>query len=149
MGFWPPIQRQPTNLLVDERRIPVSFEFASPLSNTILGDGLMPWVNSQLETRQPDEIRYIYQMSTRCQLGWFHVSSLHYRRRTRLSGALAKDAKTGNTLNGVVLKFMEPPEARVPSTKWRLYVFKNGETTNTLHIHRKSVFWIGRDKKFN
>ena len=79
--------------------------------------GLMPWVNSQLATRQPDEIRYIYQMSTRCQLGWFHVSSLHYRRRTRLSGALAKDAKTGNTLNGVVLKFMEPPEARVPSTK--------------------------------
>jgi smad nuclear-interacting protein 1 len=26
--------------------------------------------------------------------------------------------------NGTVLKYNEPPEARKPSQKWRLYVFK-------------------------
>ena len=44
-----------------------------------------------------------------------------------LSGALAKDVSTGNTHNGVVMKWSEPPEARVPEKKWRLYVFKNDE----------------------
>lgn len=44
-----------------------------------------------------------------------------------LSGALAKDAKTGNTVNGVVLKFNEPPEARMPDKRWRLYVYKEGK----------------------
>lgn len=64
-----------------------------------------------------------------------------------LSGALAEDSSTGNTLNGVVLKFTEPPEARVPTKRWRLYVFKNGETLETLHIHRNSAYLIGRERK--
>ena len=38
-----------------------------------------------------------------------------------LSGALAGDT---NTVNGVLVKYSEPPEARKPKKKWRLYVFK-------------------------
>jgi len=38
-----------------------------------------------------------------------------------LSGKLAAET---NTYNGVVLKYFEPPEARKPTKKWRLYVFK-------------------------
>lgn len=33
-------------------------------------------------------------------------------------------------LAGVTLAFTEPPEARKPSTRWRLYVFKDGEPLN-------------------
>ena len=40
-----------------------------------------------------------------------------------LSGALAKEA---NTVRGVELLHTEPPEARRPDLRWRLYVFKNG-----------------------
>ena len=46
-----------------------------------------------------------------------------------LSGALAGDEATGNVLNGVVLKFTEPADARPPPArgrKWRFYVFKVG-----------------------
>lgn len=46
-----------------------------------------------------------------------------------VSGALAKDESTGNIYNGVQLKFSEPADARTPSTKWRLYVFKEGGGT--------------------
>ena len=38
-----------------------------------------------------------------------------------LSGALTEET---NTLNGTVIKYSEPPEARKPKRKWRLYVFK-------------------------
>lgn len=41
-----------------------------------------------------------------------------------LSGALAAEANT--TVKGVVLVHAEPPEARKPGLRWRLYVFKNG-----------------------
>ena len=38
-----------------------------------------------------------------------------------LSGALTADT---NTVNGTVVKYSEPTEARKPKKKWRLYVFK-------------------------
>ena len=38
-----------------------------------------------------------------------------------LSGKLAEDA---NSVKGVEVKYTEPPEARVPKVKWRLYPFK-------------------------
>ncbi|XP_069615952.1 smad nuclear-interacting protein 1-like [Ranitomeya imitator] len=38
-----------------------------------------------------------------------------------LSGALLEDT---NTFRGVVIKYSEPPEARVPKKRWRLYPFK-------------------------
>lgn len=42
-----------------------------------------------------------------------------------LTGALAKDQTTGNMQNGVIIKFSEPPEARQPTKRYRLYVFKD------------------------
>ncbi|XP_016924457.2 uncharacterized protein [Drosophila suzukii] len=61
-----------------------------------------------------------------------------------LSGALTEDA---NKVNGVVVKYSEPPEARKPKRRWRLYPFKGETALPTLHIHRQSCFLVGRDRK--
>jgi len=34
------------------------------------------------------------------------------------------------SFSGITLLFNEPPEARKPDIKWRLYVFKGGEVLN-------------------
>mmetsp|Transcript_40343 Transcript_40343/g.58960 ORF Transcript_40343/g.58960 Transcript_40343/m.58960 type:complete len:322 (-) Transcript_40343:118-1083(-) len=79
-----------------------------------------------------------------------------------LSGALASDDKHGNVYNGVLLKFSEPPEARVPNTRWRFYVFRakdtsikkreeeedddeDGEPLEILHISKQSAYLFGRE----
>jgi smad nuclear-interacting protein 1 len=62
-----------------------------------------------------------------------------------LSGALAKDERTGNIVNGVVLKFTEPAEAAMPDKQWRFYVYKGDALVETLHLHRRSCFLLGRD----
>ena len=64
-----------------------------------------------------------------------------------LTGNLMADEDTGTVVNGVVLKRSEPPEARKPSTKWRLYVFKGEKLLDKLHIHRQSSYLIGREKR--
>ena len=61
-----------------------------------------------------------------------------------LSGNLLADT---NTFNGVVVKYSEPPEARKPKTKWRLYVFKGSEELPILYVHRQSAFLLGRDRE--
>lgn len=51
-------------------------------------------------------------------------------------------------MNGIVLKYNEPPEARPSKTRWRLYVFKKGEPMDDpLYIHRNSWYLFGRDRK--
>jgi len=40
------------------------------------------------------------------------------------SGKLAAES---NTFKGIVLKYSEPPEARKPTQKWRIYVFKGSQ----------------------
>jgi smad nuclear-interacting protein 1 len=62
-----------------------------------------------------------------------------------LTGALAKDQNTGNVQNGVVLKWTEPEDAAFPDIKWRLYVFHGSDHADTLHLHRRSAFLLGRD----
>lgn len=80
-----------------------------------------------------------------------------------LSGALASDTQTGNARDGITLKFSEPPEARIPNTRWRLYVFRSKSsnvkptTTNSdkkdddlldvYHISRQSAYLFGRERK--
>jgi smad nuclear-interacting protein 1 len=66
-----------------------------------------------------------------------------------LSGALTKDASSGLvTLSGQKLKFVEPPEARLPDKKWRLHVFKGeSEIGEPLRLHRQSCFLFGKDKQ--
>ena len=79
-----------------------------------------------------------------------------------LSGALASDSQTGNAREGITLKFSEPPEARIPNTRWRLYVFrrkasdakpatdadkKDDDLLEIYHISRQSAYLFGRERK--
>lgn len=65
-----------------------------------------------------------------------------------LSGALAGDKSAGVVYKGIMLKWSEPPEARMPVDKWRLYCFKDGaEVDKPLHLHRSSAFLFGRERK--
>ncbi|XP_076136582.1 smad nuclear-interacting protein 1 [Alosa pseudoharengus] len=61
-----------------------------------------------------------------------------------LSGALVEDT---NTFRGVVIKYNEPPEARIPKRRWRLYPFKNDEPLPVMYIHRQSAYLMGRQRK--
>lgn len=64
-----------------------------------------------------------------------------------LTGLLSKDVNTGNTVNGVVLKFTEPLDSAKPDQHWRLYVFKEDKHIETLYLHRQSVYLVGRDNR--
>lgn len=61
-----------------------------------------------------------------------------------LSGKLTEEA---NKVNGVVIKYAEPPESRKPKRRWRLYPFKGEQALPTMYIHRQSCYLIGRDRK--
>ncbi|KFV75016.1 Smad nuclear-interacting protein 1, partial [Dryobates pubescens] len=61
-----------------------------------------------------------------------------------LSGALLEDT---NTFRGVVIKYSEPPEARIPKKRWRLYPFKNDEFLPVMYIHRQSAYLLGRHRR--
>ncbi|XP_049872300.1 smad nuclear-interacting protein 1 isoform X2 [Pectinophora gossypiella] len=61
-----------------------------------------------------------------------------------LSGKLTADA---NTVNGVVIKYTEPDDAKQPKRRWRFYPFKGDKALPILYIHRQSAFLMGRDKK--
>ena len=52
-----------------------------------------------------------------------------------------------NTVNGVVIKYSEPGNARKPKRRWRLYPFKGEKSLPVLHIHRQSGYLMGRDRK--
>ncbi|NXC56034.1 SNIP1 protein, partial [Aleadryas rufinucha] len=61
-----------------------------------------------------------------------------------LSGALLGDT---NTFRGVVIKYSEPPEARTPETRWRLYPFRKDELLPVMHIHGQSAYLLGRHRR--
>ncbi|XP_020105807.1 FHA domain-containing protein DDL-like isoform X4 [Ananas comosus] len=62
-----------------------------------------------------------------------------------LSGKLAEET---NRVRGITLLFTEPPEARKPEIRWRLYVFKGGEVLNEpLYVHRQSCYLFGRERR--
>jgi len=60
---------------------------------------------------------------------------------------LANYLEDTNTINGVVVRYSQPEEARKPKTKWRLYVFKGNEELPILYVHRQSAYLLGRDRK--
>lgn len=60
------------------------------------------------------------------------------------SGILHKEL---TTFNGIKLKYAEPPEARKPNTKWRLYVFKDKEQVDLIYISKQSCYLIGKETK--
>uniref|UniRef100_A0A803M117 FHA domain-containing protein n=1 Tax=Chenopodium quinoa TaxID=63459 RepID=A0A803M117_CHEQI len=77
-----------------------------------------------------------------------------------LSGKLAEET---NRVKGITLLFTEPPDARKPNVRWRLYVFKGGEVLNgrleravrlnlylilePLYVHRQSCYLFGRERR--
>jgi len=61
--------------------------------------------------------------------------------------ATGKLAAESNMVNGVVLKWAEPPDAQKPVKRWRLYVFKGKEALEPFHIHRQSGYLLGRDRR--
>ncbi|KAL4566639.1 hypothetical protein LXL04_030759 [Taraxacum kok-saghyz] len=62
-----------------------------------------------------------------------------------LSGKLAAET---NRVKGVTLLFTEPPDARKPEVRWRLYVFKNGEAlSEPLYVHRQTCYLFGRERR--
>jgi len=61
--------------------------------------------------------------------------------------ATGKLADESNKVNGVVLKWAEPPDAQKPVKRWRLYVFKGKETIEPYHVHRQSGYLLGRDRR--
>ncbi|XP_052590966.1 smad nuclear interacting protein 1-like [Peromyscus californicus insignis] len=65
------------------------------------------------------------------------------KRSLELSGTLLEDT---NTFRGVVIKYSEPPEARIPKKRWRLYPFKNDDLLPVMYIHRQSAYLLGRDR---
>ena len=51
-------------------------------------------------------------------------------------------------MNGVVLLRSEPPEARMPRARWRLYVFKGeAEAQPPLMLHTASSYLLGRERR--
>eukprot|EP00823_Brevimastigomonas_motovehiculus_P001637 TRINITY_DN1222_c0_g1_i1.p1 TRINITY_DN1222_c0_g1~~TRINITY_DN1222_c0_g1_i1.p1 ORF type:complete len:318 (+),score=59.76 TRINITY_DN1222_c0_g1_i1:80-1033(+) len=60
------------------------------------------------------------------------------------SGALYREEMQKE---GVEMKYVEPEDARKPTKHWRLYVYKGDKELEVLHIHRKSSYLIGREKK--
>merc|ERR1711959_553296 len=70
-----------------------------------------------------------------------HVSEINFN----LSSKLAEDC---NTINGVVLKYTEPTEARRPAKKWLWFVIKYGKVLGEpLPIYRSSFYLIGRERR--
>lgn len=61
-----------------------------------------------------------------------------------LSGNLCKDT---NTFNGVIIKYNEPPEARMPKKRWRLYCFKDDKELPFYPMHRQSAYLFGKDRR--
>jgi len=61
-----------------------------------------------------------------------------------LSGKLTEES---NKVHGIVIKYAEPPEAKKPKRRWRLYPFKGETALPVLYIHRQSGYLIGRDRK--
>lgn len=57
------------------------------------------------------------------------------------SGKLTEDT---NKFNGVTVVYNEPPEARKPKLRWRLYPFKGDEAMPCLYVHRQSAYLIGK-----
>uniref|UniRef100_A0A6B2LH50 FHA domain-containing protein n=1 Tax=Arcella intermedia TaxID=1963864 RepID=A0A6B2LH50_9EUKA len=60
------------------------------------------------------------------------------------SGALLSEFKTKK---GVELKYVECPEAKKPTTKWRLYPCKDDKILDPYKIHQHSMYLLGRDRR--
>ena len=62
-------------------------------------------------------------------------------------GTTGKLAEASNTVNGVNMKWSEPPDAAKPTKRWRLYVFKDGKPLEPYQIHRQTAYLLGRERR--
>ncbi len=51
-------------------------------------------------------------------------------------------AESNKTADGVVLKFVDPPEAKRPQMKWRLYPFKGDQALGTAYRTPEDLLWF-------
>ncbi|KYN20348.1 PREDICTED: smad nuclear-interacting protein 1 [Trachymyrmex cornetzi] len=94
------------------------------------------------QKRSPEETRMKRESST--EWGKSTVKEEKEKPNFELSGKLTEDM---NTVNGVVIKYSEPLDAKKPKRRWRLYPFKGEKALPTLYIHRQSAYLMGRDRK--
>jgi len=64
-----------------------------------------------------------------------------------MTAATGKLAESANKINGVNMAYGEPPDATKPTKHWRLYVFKGKEAIEPYHIHRQSMYLLGRERR--
>ncbi|KAG5326976.1 SNIP1 protein, partial [Acromyrmex charruanus] len=94
------------------------------------------------QKRSPEETRMKRESSA--EWGKSTVKEEKEKPNFELSGKLTEDM---NTVNGVVIKYSEPLDAKKPKRRWRLYPFKGEKALPTLYIHRQSAYLMGRDRK--
>lgn len=94
------------------------------------------------QKRSPEDVKAKRESSA--EWGKSNVSQDKEKPNFELSGKLTEDA---NTVNGVVIKYAEPDDAKKPKRRWRLYPFKGEKALPTLYIHRQSAYLMGRDRK--
>ena len=65
------------------------------------------------------------------------------------TGRLAAESNTVKSASGaaIILKYREPPESRKPSPahQWRMYVFEDSQILDTVLLHERSCWLIGRE----
>ncbi|XVE50586.1 hypothetical protein DITRI_Ditri01bG0174900 [Diplodiscus trichospermus] len=111
----------------------------SPVSNSRARDEV---TNSRDAERREDEDDSVAKMKAAEEA----LDAKEKQKPTfELSGKLAAET---NRVRGVTLLFNEPPDARKPNIRWRLYVFKAGDVLNEpLYIHRQSCYLFGRERR--
>ncbi|XP_011637651.1 smad nuclear-interacting protein 1 [Pogonomyrmex barbatus] len=98
--------------------------------------------DQQKQRRSPEETKIKKESSV--DWGKSTVKEDKDKPNFELSGKLTEDM---NTVNGVIIKYSEPQDAKKPKRRWRLYPFKGEKALPTLYIHRQSAYLMGRDRK--
>lgn len=115
-----------------------TFEYSGKLAaetNKVRGEILEPWPKLLFE------VRYVLTQGWLCIGSLWPIVQLDCKCTYWIVGGQSQNYSFFTMLNiiwngillalaGVTLAFTEPPEARKPSTRWRLYVFKDGEPLN-------------------
>ncbi|XP_029680167.1 smad nuclear interacting protein 1 [Formica exsecta] len=94
------------------------------------------------QKRSSEDIKIKRESSV--EWGKSNVNTEKEKPNFEVSGKLTEDM---NTVNGVVIKYSEPQDAKKPKRRWRLYPFKGEKALPTLYIHRQSAYLMGRDRK--
>ncbi|XP_070164038.1 smad nuclear interacting protein 1 [Polyergus mexicanus] len=98
--------------------------------------------NQHKQKRSSEDIKIKRESSV--EWGKSNINTDKEKPNFEVSGKLTEDM---NTVNGVIIKYSEPQDAKKPKRRWRLYPFKGEKALPTLYIHRQSAYLMGRDRK--